>query len=61
VEGEVEIGKRYTETDFNKIIEIKEREAHRVKVSMEQIDQRKRWSSAPLLAMRWPFATSSTR
>src|SRR5882757_7007240 len=39
VEGEVERGKRYTETDFNKIIEIKEREAHRVKLFMEQINQ----------------------
>ena len=39
VEGEIEAGKRYTETDFNKIIEIKEREAHRVKLFMEQIDQ----------------------
>jgi type I restriction enzyme R subunit len=39
VEGEIEIGKRYTETDFNKIIEIKAREAHRVKVFMEQINQ----------------------
>jgi type I restriction enzyme R subunit len=39
VEGEIETGKRYTETDFNKIIEIKEREAHRVKVFMEQINQ----------------------
>jgi type I restriction enzyme R subunit len=39
IEGEIETGKRYTETDFNKIIEIKEREAHRVKVFMEQIDQ----------------------
>ena len=28
-----------TEADFNKIIEIKEREAHRVKLFMEQIDQ----------------------
>jgi type I restriction enzyme R subunit len=42
VEGEVETGKRYTETDFNKIIEIKEREAHRVKVFMEQIYQREK-------------------
>jgi type I restriction enzyme, R subunit len=42
VEGEVETGKRYTETNFNKIIEIKEREAHRVKVFMEQIDQREK-------------------
>jgi type I restriction enzyme, R subunit len=40
IEGEVESGKRYTESDFNKIIEIKEREAHRVKIFMEMIDQR---------------------
>jgi len=39
MEGEVESGKLYTETDFNKIIEIKEREAHRVKIFMEQINQ----------------------
>src|ERR1700694_5592548 len=39
IEGEVETGKRYTEGDFNKIIEIKEREAHRVKLFMEQINQ----------------------
>ncbi len=39
IEGEIESGKRYTETDFNKIIEIKEREAHRVKLFMEQINQ----------------------
>jgi len=39
MEGEVEAGKLYTETDFNKIIEIKEREAHRVKIFMEQINQ----------------------
>ena len=39
IEGEVESGKLYTETDFNKIIEIKEREAHRVKLFMEQINQ----------------------
>ena len=39
IEGEIEAGKRYEETDFNKIIEIKEREAHRVKLFMEQIDQ----------------------
>ncbi len=42
IEGEVETGKRYEETDFNKIIEIKEREAHRVKLFMEQIDQREK-------------------
>ena len=39
VEGEVEEGKYYTEPDFNKIIEIKEREAYRVKVFMEQMNQ----------------------
>src|SRR2546426_11255067 len=39
IEGEVEVGKRYTEADFNKIIEIKEREAHRVKIFMEEINQ----------------------
>jgi len=39
IEGEIETGKRYTEPDFNKIIEIKEREAHRVKLFMDQINQ----------------------
>ena len=39
IEGEIESGKRYTEGDFNKIIEIKEREAHRVKLLLEQINQ----------------------
>ncbi|OWY71986.1 restriction endonuclease subunit R [cyanobacterium TDX16] len=42
IEGEVETGKLYEEKDFNKIIEIKEREAHRVKLFMEQIDQREK-------------------
>ncbi len=39
IEGEVEAGKRYEERDFNKIIEIMEREAHRVKIFMDQINQ----------------------
>jgi len=39
LEGEVEYGKRYAEPDFNKIIEIEEREAHRVKLFMGQINQ----------------------
>jgi type I restriction enzyme R subunit len=39
VEGEIEAGRRYKESDFNKIIEIKEREAHRVKIFMDQINQ----------------------
>jgi type I restriction enzyme R subunit len=39
IEGEIESGKLYKESDFNKIIEIKERESHRVKLFMEMIDQ----------------------
>ncbi len=39
IEGQIETGKLYTEPDFNKIIEIKEREAHRVKIFMEDINQ----------------------
>ncbi|MEO7142979.1 MAG: DEAD/DEAH box helicase family protein, partial [Bryobacteraceae bacterium] len=39
VEGEVEAGKLYKEADFNRIIEIREREAHRVKLFMAEIDQ----------------------
>ena len=27
IEGDIEVGKRYVEKDFNKVIEIKEREA----------------------------------
>jgi type I restriction enzyme R subunit len=39
VEGEIETGRRYEEKDFNKVIEIREREAHRVRLFMDQIDQ----------------------
>ena len=39
VEGEIEAGKRYEEADFNKIIEIKEREKKRVEIFMGQINQ----------------------
>jgi type I restriction enzyme R subunit len=42
VEGDIEAGKRYEEKDFNKIIEIKEREAYRVKLLMGMIDQREK-------------------
>ena len=42
VEGEVEAGKRYTETDFNKIIEIEAREKHRVKLFMDLINQKEK-------------------
>ena len=39
IEGEVEEGKRYTESDFNRVIEIKAREKYRVKLFMDAIDQ----------------------
>ena len=39
VEGEIEAGKLYDETDFNRIIEIREREKKRVEIFMEQINQ----------------------
>ncbi len=42
IEGEIEIGKLYTEPDFNKIIEMKQREARRVKIFMEEIDQKEK-------------------
>jgi type I restriction enzyme R subunit len=42
VEGEVEAGKRYEEPDFNRIIEIREREKKRVEIFMSQIDQREK-------------------
>jgi type I restriction enzyme R subunit len=42
VEGELEAGKRYEEADFNKTIEITEREAYRVKVFMEMIHQKEK-------------------
>ncbi|SFP51860.1 EcoAI/FtnUII family type I restriction enzme subunit R [Sphingomonas rubra] len=42
VEGEVEDGKRYTEGDFNRTIEIREREAYRVRTFMDMIDQREK-------------------
>src|SRR6185369_7860995 len=42
LEGEVETGKRYQEKDFNRIIEIKEREQNRVRIFMDQIDRREK-------------------
>ena len=39
VEGEVEEGKVYKESDFNRIIEIKQRESDRVKRFMDEINQ----------------------
>ena len=42
VEGEIEEGKRYKEPQFNRTIEITERERYRVKLFMDQIDQREK-------------------
>ncbi|HMS83702.1 MAG TPA: DEAD/DEAH box helicase family protein [Nitrospira sp.] len=42
IEGEIETKKRYTERDFNKIIEIKEREKKRVEIVMSQINQQEK-------------------
>ncbi len=42
VEGEIEAGKRYEEADFNRTIEIREREKKRVEIFMSQIDQREK-------------------
>jgi type I restriction enzyme R subunit len=39
IEGEIEVGKVYEEVDFNKNIEIKEREKKRVEIFMNMIDQ----------------------
>ncbi len=39
IEGEVEEGKIYEEADFNKVIVIKEREAKRVRVVLDEINQ----------------------
>lgn len=39
IEGEIEAGKLYTEGDFNRIIEIMEREKYRVKLFMDTLDQ----------------------
>ncbi|MEH1841184.1 MAG: DEAD/DEAH box helicase family protein [Nostoc sp.] len=39
IEGAVDEGRTYTEADFNRIIEIAERERYRVQLFMEEIDQ----------------------
>ncbi len=39
VEGDVEVGKVYDEPEFNRTIEIREREKKRVEIFMEQINQ----------------------
>jgi type I restriction enzyme R subunit len=42
VEGEVEIGRRYTEAEFNRIIEIERRERQRVEILLSQINPREK-------------------
>ncbi|MCX6195803.1 MAG: DEAD/DEAH box helicase family protein [Flavobacteriia bacterium] len=42
IEGEIEEGRIYTEPDFNRIIEIKEREAYRVKKYMDDANQKEK-------------------
>jgi type I restriction enzyme R subunit len=42
IEGEIETGKRYVESDFNRIIQIAEREKYRVRLFMDAIDQREK-------------------
>ncbi len=42
IEGDVEEGRRCTEDNFNRVIEIKEREQYRVKLFMDAIDQRQK-------------------
>lgn len=42
LEGAIEPGRRYEEKDFNRIIEIKDREAYRVKLFMGMLDQREK-------------------
>ena len=42
LEGEIQTGRRYAEREFNRTIEIREREATRVRIFMDQIDQREK-------------------
>ena len=42
IEGEIEEGRLYTEPDFNKIIEIKAREAKRVQIYMNEANQKEK-------------------
>jgi type I restriction enzyme R subunit len=42
IEGEIEEGRLYTEPDFNKIIEIKAREAKRVQIYMDTANQKEK-------------------
>ena len=42
IEGQIEIGRRYVESEFNRIIELPEREKKRVEIFMRQINQQEK-------------------
>lgn len=42
LEGEIETGRRFVESDFNRIIEIPEREKKRIQIFMQQINQQEK-------------------
>lgn len=42
IEGEIEVGRNYVEEDFNRIIEIQEREAKRVQIYLNQVNQKEK-------------------
>ncbi|MBI1766405.1 MAG: DEAD/DEAH box helicase family protein [Acidobacteria bacterium] len=42
IEGEIETGRRFVESDFNRVIEIPEREKKRIQIFMEQINQQEK-------------------
>ena len=42
IEGEIETGRRFVESDFNRVIEIPEREKKRIQIFMNQINQQEK-------------------
>jgi type I restriction enzyme R subunit len=42
IEGEIETGRRFVESDFNRVIEIPEREKKRIQIFMQQINQQEK-------------------
>lgn len=42
IEGEIETGRRFVESDFNRVIEISEREKKRIQIFMSQINQQEK-------------------
>ena len=54
IEGELEEGRRYTEADMNRVIQIEAREKYRVEIFMNQIHKR-HWCFVQHNFMRWQF------